>query len=530
MTTGSGRRCWCGGAAERPVGPHYRICECCGTAVLAVSRPPGHFAVSDDDADFYGRRYWFEYQRTRGYPDIESRSRSDLSERCIFWLKGMLEFVSPPGRTLEIGCGHGAFVRLLQELGFDAAGTELSPWVVDFARATFDVQVLQGRLESLALTSGYRSILSFDVLEHVEDPLDFVRRCADLLAPDGVLLLQTPWYRGEGPDWTMFQSDEHVFLFTEGAMRLLLARAGLPEAVVRPSLYPHDMWVAASREPLRPPASEGTVSREWRLPATFQALVDLRDLLENADRDRAARLDQVHELTQRVHGAEFEAETRLGQIEELTRRVRHAEAEAGTRLAQIDELTRCVQRAVAEGETLLGQVDELTRRVRHAESEADARLAQVEELTRQVRMFQTDGEARLSQIHELTAWVKGLQADGDKRLAQIYALTRQVRELSGAEIPKVADVDQLAQCLRGVEAEMAVWFVQIDEFVRDVRASEGDDARIDELMRVVHRSQATHHALARQFAELEARLERLPVGLHEGMTGPDLEPGPGTKS
>ena len=523
MTAGPGRPCWCGALAQRPVGPHYLICECCGTAVLAAPRPRRHFTVSDDEADFYGRRYWFDYQHARGYPDIESRARSDLSERCVFWLKGVLEFVAPPGRTLEVGCGHGAFVRLLTELGFDASGTELSPWVVDFARAAFEVPILQGPLESLALTPGYRSILSFDVLEHVDDPLGFVRRCADLLAPDGVLLLQTPWYRGEGPEWTMFQPDEHEFLFTEGAMRLLLERAGFPHTVIRPSLYPHDMWIAASRETLRLVPPEETVARTWRLPAAFRALVDLRDLLENADRDRAARLAQVHELTQRVRGSEFEAETRLVQIDELTARVRHAEAEAETRLTQIDELTARVRHAEAEAETRLTQVEELTKRVRQAEHEADARLAQVEELTRQVRLSQTEGEARLSQIHELTGWVKALQAEGDNRLAQIHVLTRRLRELTGTDIQKVADVDQLAHWLRGAEAEMAVWYVQVDELARKAAGADGDDARIDELMRVVHQSQATHHALARQFAELEARLERLPVR-------PGVDSGSGSKS
>jgi SAM-dependent methyltransferase len=408
------RRCWCGAAARTPVGSHYRICEACGTAVLAVPRQDGHFSVCDDDADFYGRRYWFEYQKMRGYPDIESRSRSDLSERCVFWLKGVLEFVSPPGRTLEIGCGHGGFVRLLRDLGFDASGTELSPWVVEYARATFDVPVFQGGLESLDLAPGYRSILSFDVLEHVDDPLGFVRRCAELVTAEGVLVLQTPWYRGEGPDWSMFQPDEHVWLFTESAMRLLLERAGFPHVVIRPSLYPHDMWVVAGRAPLRPrPVGEIDASG-WRVPAAFQALVDLRDLLENADRDRAARLAQVHALTGRVHESESEAGTLLAQIEELTERVRRAEAEAENHRGQIEELTRCVRRAETEAETRLGQIEELTTRVRHAEQEADARLAQINELTERIRLSQADGDARLAQIHELTGWIKALQAEGNE--------------------------------------------------------------------------------------------------------------------
>jgi cyclopropane fatty-acyl-phospholipid synthase-like methyltransferase len=63
----------------------------------------------------------------------------------------VLRVVQPPGRALEIGCGHGGFVRLLRELGFDAMGTELSPWGVDLARHTSDVPVMQGPREKLSL-------------------------------------------------------------------------------------------------------------------------------------------------------------------------------------------------------------------------------------------------------------------------------------------------------------------------------------------------------------------------------------------
>jgi len=74
---------------------------------------------------------------------------------------------------------------------------------------------------------------------------------------------------------------------------------------------------------------------------------------------------------------------------------------------------------------------------------------------------------------------------------------------------------------------MAVWFVRVDELVREAREGNGGHParldRIDELARFVHQSHATHRALARQFAELEARLEQLPAR-------PGLHPGPGTKS
>ena len=101
------------------------------------------------------------------------------------------------------------------------------------------------------------------MLEHLKDPLETVRRCADLLAPDGVLLLQTPCYRGEGPEWSMFQEDEHIHLFTEESIRLLLGRAGFKDVRVEPSLFPYDMWVVAA--PRRAAPSELVERRRRRL-------------------------------------------------------------------------------------------------------------------------------------------------------------------------------------------------------------------------------------------------------------------------
>src|SRR5262245_36754290 len=183
------RACWCGGVLGKEIGRHYRGCIECGAAVLVVSPPNEHFEVSDDELDFYGRRYWNDYSLARGLPDIRERARGDLSERCLFWLERLLEIIRPPGRVLEVGCGHGGFVRLLQEIGFDAVGTELSGWVVEFAKREFKVPVLQGPLGTLDLESGFTCIAAFDVLEHLSDPLDAARRCGELLAPHGVLLL-----------------------------------------------------------------------------------------------------------------------------------------------------------------------------------------------------------------------------------------------------------------------------------------------------------------------------------------------------
>jgi SAM-dependent methyltransferase len=372
VTVRVARACWCGGELGEEIGRHYRRCNACGAAVLSVLPAREHFDVSDDERDFYGRRYWTDYSRARELPDIGERVRSDLSERCLFWLERLLEVAHPPGRALEIGCGHGAFVRLMRDLGFDAVGTELSGWVVEFAKRTFDVPVLRGRLETLDLAPGFKCIAAFDVLEHLNDPLETARRCGDLLAPDGVLLLQTPCYRGEGPGWTMFQEDEHIHLFTEASIRLLLARAGFREILVRPSLFPYDMWVVATRGrlDLRTPEEVEAVG-DWRLPVVFRSLFDLsrkfrgvREDLALADADRAARLAQVEELTRQLQDLEA---VRLEDVRKLAALLRESDADRAARLEQIHELSRLLHESETDRAARFDVIQNLQARIAEIE-------------------------------------------------------------------------------------------------------------------------------------------------------------------
>jgi SAM-dependent methyltransferase len=425
------RACWCGGELGEEIGRHYRCCNACGAAVLAVLPAPEHFEVSDDERDFYGRRYWTDYSRARDLPDIGERVRSDLSERCLFWLERLLEVARPPGRALEIGCGHGAFVRLMQDLGFDAVGTELSGWVVEFAKRTFDVPVLRGRLETLDLEPGFKCIAAFDVLEHLNDPLETARRCGDLLAPDGVLLLQTPCYRGEGPDWSMFQEEEHIHLFTEESIRLLLARAGFREVLVRPSLFPYDMWVVATRGRLHMrTADEVGGIGDWRPPVAFRSLLDLsrqlrgvREDLALAEADRAARLAQVEELTRLLQESDADRAARLARVEERARRLRDLEA---ARVDDVNKLTALLRESEADRAARLAQVEERDRRLRDLEA---ARVDDVNKLTALLRESDADRAARLEQIHDLSRLLEESEADRAARFDVIQNLQARIAEI-----------------------------------------------------------------------------------------------------
>lgn len=481
--------CWCDGALGDEAAPHYRLCTSCGSVVLTVRPGSEHFDVTDDDRNFYGRAYWTEYATARNFPDIGERARSDLSERCAFWLERLLEVVHPPGRVLEIGCGHGGFVRLLRELGFEAIGTELSPWVVQFAKRTFDVPVLLGRLETLPLEPGFRCIAAFDVLEHLSDPLDTMRRCRKLLACDGLLLLQTPCYRGEGPDWRMFQPDEHIHLFTESAVHLLLRRAGFEAITVQDSLFPHDMWVVA--KPDNAVVAAGPRGSAGPIPAAFQAILDLRRqstelnrTLAVVDADRAERLAQVdrltndiHELARRLDSSDADRAARLDQIQELTRqsyeltrRLMVSDADRAARLEQIPELTRRLATSEADRAARLEQIEELTRRLAMSEADRAARPEQIGELKQRLATSEADRVARIEEMEELLGRLRTSEVDRSARLDQIQDLARQ---LSTSEADRAARLDQIHELTRRLatsEADRAARLAVIDALQAELEA------------------------------------------------------------
>jgi SAM-dependent methyltransferase len=293
--------------------PEYVVCRTCGTLVTRDGLKAADIDVRDDDRAFYGKDYWLNHQvQDLGNADILTRVRTDMPERCMHWLRTLLRYKPPPARVLEIGCAHGGFVALLRWTGYDAMGLELSPWVVEFARQSFDVPMLLGTLESQTLPErSLDAIVLNDVVEHLPAPLSTLGHCARLLKNDGILVVQMPNYpEGASIEELRARKDpflghmegkarQHLHLFSRRSARTLFERLGFAALDFVPAMFDiYDMFLVTSRQPLVCHDLEKLAQTLTSTPNGRMTLawLDLLFQCEAHERDREAKEVVIRQL------------------------------------------------------------------------------------------------------------------------------------------------------------------------------------------------------------------------------------------
>ncbi|WP_338684431.1 class I SAM-dependent methyltransferase [Haloferula helveola] len=140
------------------------------------------------DPKFVGTaEFYQELMKRKSYPAMSSEFKSAIE----FCLKNNL-------RTLmDVGGGEGAFLDMAREAGFETTGVELNREAAAVA-AGKGHRMFTKPLEEIGLDEigGAVDFLSlFQVIEHVTDPVGFMKTAASLVRPDGYLCVAVPSVR-----------------------------------------------------------------------------------------------------------------------------------------------------------------------------------------------------------------------------------------------------------------------------------------------------------------------------------------------
>lgn len=194
------------------------------------------------------------------YPsNYYSFTGEDEGRGLVAWLRGIWEKGKAkqyarhlrPGaqRVLDLGCGSGRFLAMMRDAGpegLELWGIDLDERAVEAARAQ-GFRAERSRIEDWEPGVRFDLIVMQQVIEHVADPLGVVRKLRELLAPGGVLVLETPnlagwdyrWWRARL--WGGYHFPRHWTFFTPATLRRLAEDAGL-EFVEHEDLLSLSFW------------------------------------------------------------------------------------------------------------------------------------------------------------------------------------------------------------------------------------------------------------------------------------------------
>ena len=202
-------------------------CTRCDTGYLPRSAQP------DDPSVLYSSAY-FEGETEHGYPTY--RRDVELARRNFAQRLAWIERLHPPGRVLDVGAAYGYFLEAARTRGWQAEGVEIAPDCAAEAERTSGAKVVAGDFMEVPLESGFDVITMFDVLEHIADPMGALRRAHELLAPGGLVVVETgdwqsTWARALGARWYFFDPPQHVVYFSAESLERAMRRAGFTGAI-----------------------------------------------------------------------------------------------------------------------------------------------------------------------------------------------------------------------------------------------------------------------------------------------------------
>ena len=178
---------------------------------------------------FYPKNYWFKPGKSLA-AQLEEQYRRLLIRDHVGFVETALRQARGP--VLDVGCGGGLFLGVLQERGARVLGLDNSE---EAARAAWEQNRVTVVLGDLLRTPVKRQSLGvvtmFHVLEHLPDPAGFLRAAKELLRPGGLLVAQVPnrdcWqYALLGRNWNGMDVPRHLTDFRSQDFEKLLHQCG----------------------------------------------------------------------------------------------------------------------------------------------------------------------------------------------------------------------------------------------------------------------------------------------------------------
>lgn len=175
---------------------------------------------SDQELQTY---YTNTYDRTSYFSPITRKRYEELLDSFEPYRK--------TNRILDIGCGYGFFLEIAREKGWEVYGSELTEQACESCKKK-GIHTFLGELpENNFDKESFDVVVAIEVLEHLRNPLAYVKEVFHLLRKGGLLYLTTPnfnaYLRYRLKDrYDVIEYPNHLTYFTQRSLRFLFEQNG----------------------------------------------------------------------------------------------------------------------------------------------------------------------------------------------------------------------------------------------------------------------------------------------------------------
>lgn len=223
-----------------------RRCTVCGLVFL-WPRP------SEKELD----RYYKEvYREDYVEPPVEVRYWADLNEANTR-VRRLLPFLKRETYLLEVGCGSGAFLGAVRAYVAEVIGVEPDAASRAWIEGRMGMHVFADLADVLREGKSFDLVVLVHVLEHIPNPVHFLRWLRQLLRPDGILVVEVPNVSDmlvavyQIPAYLGFYYQKaHLYYFSRDTLAMTLSNAGFDaaiEGIQRYDLSNHIRWMLAGQ-------------------------------------------------------------------------------------------------------------------------------------------------------------------------------------------------------------------------------------------------------------------------------------------
>ena len=198
-------------------------CQNCGIFLKRLNKP--------QTVNLYDSQYYDDYPYSNFF-----KLNQNYFKNKVRTIKKYTSASNP--YILDAGCGWGDFLNVVKGEKLPYLGIDLSPAAIAICKNKNLLTKKASFEDLLKEKMMFDAIVSFQTIEHIKDPILFLKMARQVLAPKGIILLTSP--NNNSPlryilreKWSVYNIDSHFTFFNKETLKMTLEKVGFINVKVR---------------------------------------------------------------------------------------------------------------------------------------------------------------------------------------------------------------------------------------------------------------------------------------------------------